>query len=227
MSGDAVLSLSRVSKSYVDGATRHDVLRDVTLEVARGTFGAIVGRSGSGKSSLLAVAGALDRRYEGRIEVAGRDLAQLDDAGLSRLRCEQVGFVFQSFNLLPQLSAAQNVLLAGAFGDGPQRSDEEAREALDAVGLADKSHRRPGELSGGERQRVAIARALLMRPALLLADEPTGNLDARTAAQIIDLLKRLHEDHQLTLLVVTHEDRVSDAADRVWSIVDGRLEETS
>ncbi|MFM2151767.1 MAG: hypothetical protein RL199_202 [Pseudomonadota bacterium] len=227
MSPDVVLSLEHVSKAYVDGATRHQVLRDVTLTVPRGTFGAVTGRSGSGKSSLLSVAGALDRRFEGRVVVAGQDLASLDDAGLSRLRREQVGFVFQSFNLLPQLSAAQNVLLAGAFGDGPRRSLDEARDALDAVGLADKAHRRPGELSGGERQRVAIARALLVRPALLLADEPTGNLDARTGAHIIALLQKLHADHRLTLLVVTHEERVSAVADRVWSLVDGRLEEVS
>jgi putative ABC transport system ATP-binding protein len=227
MNSDVVLSLAHVSKAFVDGATRHEVLKDVTLDVTRGTFGAITGRSGSGKSSLLSVAGALDRRYEGRILVAGQDLSKLDDGGLSRLRREQIGFVFQSFNLLPQLSASQNVLLASAFGEGPQRSDEEAHEALDAVGLADKAHRRPGEMSGGERQRVAIARALLMRPALLLADEPTGNLDARTGAQSIALLQRLHEEHRLTLVVVTHEERVSEAADRVWSLVDGRLEETS
>jgi putative ABC transport system ATP-binding protein len=226
MTSDIVLSLSGVSKFYVDGETRHDVLRDVTLELPRGTFGAVTGRSGSGKSSLLSVAGALDRRYEGRVLVAGRDLSALDDDGLSRLRRERVGFVFQSYNLLAQLSAAQNVLLAGAFGEGPQHTADDAREALDAVGLADKAHRRPGELSGGERQRVAIARALLMRPALLLADEPTGNLDARTGARIIELLGRLHADHKLTLLVVTHEDRVSAAADRVWSLVGGRLEES-
>ncbi|MBS2023860.1 MAG: ABC transporter ATP-binding protein [Deltaproteobacteria bacterium] len=216
-----------VSKRYAarpgegDGEPQ-DLLRAVDLEVKRGEFVAVEGQSGSGKSTLLHLIGGLDRVYEGEITVLGHALRTAQEADLAALRNRSLGFVFQSFNLLPQLSALDNVLLPEAFGDVPDAT-RRAQEALARVGLAKKMHARPGHLSGGERQRVAIARALLTRPPLLLADEPTGNLDAATGAGVIELFRELHQSG-MTLLVVTHEVRVSRAASRVLLLREGRLD---
>ena len=218
------LALRAVTKSWPprDGSPVQPLLRAVDLEVPRGEFVAIEGQSGSGKSTLLHLAGGLDRGYGGSVKVLGEELRDLDDARLSALRNRCVGFVFQAFNLLPQLTALENVLLPEAFcdiGGAPAR----ALAALERVGLAHKAAVRPAQLSGGERQRVAIARALLLDPPLLLCDEPTGNLDARTGEGIIDLFRALHRGGS-TLLIVTHEVRVSRAASRVLLLRDGRLE---
>jgi putative ABC transport system ATP-binding protein len=213
--------LEHVDKSY--GA--QPVLRDVSLSVEAGELLSLVGRSGSGKSTLLHLVGGLDRRYSGKVEVLGRDLGTLDDVALARLRNAEVGFVFQAFNLLDHLSVLENVALPAHFAkEPPKRSGVRARalEALARVGMADRPHARPGELSGGQKQRVAIARALFARPKLLLADEPTGNLDSETGQQIIELFRQLNSDG-LTLIVVTHEERVSQAARRVLKLDDGRL----
>lgn len=217
------IELERVRKTYEDGARTLDVLRDADLRVEPGEFVAIVGPSGSGKSTLLHLMGGLDRRYQGHVRVRGQDLGTLDDESLSRFRAGTVGFVFQAFNLIPGLSALENVLLPDFFGAGSPDATQRAEAALADVGLAEKKHRRPGELSGGERQRVALARALYSRPPVLLADEPTGNLDAGTGDQIIALLRRLNADHGVTLVVVTHEERVSKSAHRVLRLVEGRL----
>jgi putative ABC transport system ATP-binding protein len=222
---DTIIELERVTKAYYDGTRTLEVLRDADLRVASGELVAVVGPSGSGKSTLLHVAGGLDRRYTGRVRVEGRDLASLPDEALSALRARRIGFVFQSFNLLPGFSALENVLLPGFFGGEAADATDRAEAALAEVGLAEKRHRRPGELSGGERQRVALARALYSRPGILLADEPTGNLDARTGAQVIELFQRLNEAHGVTLVVVTHEERVSSIADRVLRLTEGRLVE--
>ncbi len=199
------------------------VLRGVSLCVEPGELVALVGRSGSGKSTLLHILGGLDRRFSGRAEVLGHDLQALDDARLSRFRNTEVGFVFQSFNLLDHLSVTENVALPAYFGDGPSaESRRRAHDALGRVGVMELANKRPAELSGGQKQRVAIARALYASPKLLLADEPTGNLDSETGAEIIRLFKELNAAG-LTMLLVTHEERVSQAASRVLKLDDGRL----
>ena len=205
------------------GLPPQDLLRGVDLTVRRGEFVAVEGQSGSGKSTLLHLLGGLDRVFEGEAQVLGCDLRAVSDAELSALRHTQIGFVFQSFNLLPALTALENVLLPDYFGEGVPDAERRARDALDRVGLAGKEHARPATLSGGERQRVAIARALVAQPPLLLADEPTGNLDARTGEGVIELFRRLHRDG-MTLLIVTHEARVSHAASRVLVLREGRLQ---
>jgi putative ABC transport system ATP-binding protein len=223
-----VISLRHIRKRFRDGERDVEVLHDLVLEVARGEFTAVVGASGSGKSTLLYIAGALDADFEGDAVVAGRNLRDLDARQRAAFRNESVGFVFQSFNLLPALPAVENVLLPGLFVPrgvpAPTLSQLRTRalEALDRVGLADKASRHPGRLSGGERQRVAIARALLSRPAVLLADEPTGNLDALSGEAVIKLFGDMRKDG-VTVLVVTHEERVSGAADRVLHLEEGRL----
>ncbi len=200
-----------------------DVLRGVSLRVEEGEILALVGRSGSGKSTLLHILGGLDRRFDGEVEVLGRKLKTLDDRALSHFRNREVGFIFQSFNLLDHLSVEQNVVLPAFFGERVDHNlRDEAAAALDRVGIRETIDARPGELSGGQRQRVAIARALFSQPKLLLADEPTGNLDSESGDRIIDLFRKLNGEG-LTLVIVTHEDRVSRAATRVERIEDGQI----
>jgi putative ABC transport system ATP-binding protein len=220
------IALRGVSKRYPPrepGLPPQELLRAVDLDVRRGEFVAVEGQSGSGKSTLLHLIGGLDRDFDGDANVLGCDLRALGDSELSALRHTQIGFVFQSFNLLPALTALENVLLPDFFGAGVPDADRRAREALDRVGLLEKAGARPAALSGGERQRVAIARALLSQPPLLLADEPTGNLDARTGEGVIALFRQLHAEG-MTLLIVTHEARVSHAASRVLVLREGKLE---
>ena len=222
----SAIELRGVTKGYPPrepGLPAQELLRGVDLTVQRGEFVAVEGQSGSGKSTLLHLLGGLDREFDGTAHVLGCDLRAVTDAELAALRHTQIGFVFQSFNLLPSLSALENVLLPDFFGDGVPDAERRAREALERVGLADKERARPVALSGGERQRVAIARALLARPPLLLADEPTGNLDAKTGQGVIDLLRQLHREG-MTLLIVTHEARVSHAANRVLVLREGVLQ---
>ncbi len=220
-----MIRLAGVSKTFRDGERELPVLRGVDLEVAPGELVAIVGASGSGKSTLLYVAGALDAEYTGEVVVADTPLARLSASARAELRNRAVGFVFQSFNLLQGLTALENVMIPGMLRrDGADRAAVRARaaEALDRVGLASKASAPPSRLSGGERQRVAIARAIFARPRVLLADEPTGNLDAVTGEGIIRLFGELARDG-LTVLVVTHEERVSRTAARVLRLEDGRL----
>jgi putative ABC transport system ATP-binding protein len=220
-----VIRLRSVTKRFRDGERNLAVLRGVDLDVAPGELVAIVGPSGSGKSTLLYVAGALDSDFEGEAVVAGTELGGLDDAARAELRNRAVGFVFQSFNLLPALSALENVMLPGVLraGGAPLASVRtRARDALAQVGLAGKMAAPPTRLSGGERQRVAIARAILARPAVLLADEPTGNLDATSGEDITRLFVEL-AGAGMSVLVVTHEERVSRVAGRVLRLEDGRL----
>jgi putative ABC transport system ATP-binding protein len=216
-----VIRLESVGKSY--GA--QPVLRDVSLSVDDGELLSLVGRSGSGKSTLLHIMGGLDRRYSGKASVLGHDLHVLDDRRLARFRNREVGFVFQAFNLLDHLTARENVKLPSYFSDAPLAdadADRKAVEALARVGIGDKAESRPSALSGGQKQRVAIARALYHAPKLLLCDEPTGNLDSETGAQIIELFRALNKDG-LTLVIVTHEERVSSVASRVLRLEDGKL----
>jgi putative ABC transport system ATP-binding protein len=204
------------------GVPAQPLFAGLDLEVGRGEFLAIEGRSGTGKSTLLHILGGLDREFAGEARVFGQSLRELSDDQLAALRHKQLGFVFQSFNLLPGISALENVLLPDAFGGGVPDAGRRAKEALERVGLEGKAKARPAALSGGERQRVAIARALLSRPPLLLADEPTGNLDAATGLGVISLFRELHQEG-MTLLIVTHEARVSHAASRVLILRDGKL----
>jgi putative ABC transport system ATP-binding protein len=220
-----MIRLRGVTKRFLDGGREVPVLAGIDLDVAPGEMVAVVGPSGSGKSTLLYVVGALDRDYGGEATVAGTPLAGLSAPALASLRNRAVGFVFQSFNLLQGLSALENVMLPGvlrAGGEPVSAVRARAAAALLRVGLADRAAAPPARLSGGERQRVAIARALFARPSVLLADEPTGNLDAVTGEGIIRLFREA-ADEGLSVLVVTHEERVSGAASRVLHLQDGRL----
>ena len=214
-----MISARGLSRSFSDGeGGTLKVLDGADLDVREGELVAVMGRSGSGKSTLLHILGGLDSSYAGEVTVAGTKLQGLDDRGLSRFRNTTVGFVFQSFHLVPGLDALDNVALPSFFGE----TKGDARAALERVGLAAKARRQPSQLSGGERQRVAIARALFCRPKVLFCDEPTGNLDATTGAEIIALFKSLNAEG-LTVLAVTHEDRVSAAAGRVLRLEGGKL----
>jgi len=222
---DLVYRLEGVTKVYRSGEVETAALKGVDLEVRRGEYVAIVGPSGSGKSTLLYIMGLLDRPTSGRVFLEGRDVSGLDDVEASRLRSRRIGFVFQMFNLVPWLSALENVALAASIAGLPRREAyERARELLDLVGLGGRVHHRPSQLSGGEQQRVAIARALINKPSVLLADEPTGTLDSATGAQIVKLLRGL-TDGGVTVVAVTHNPDVASVADRVVKLRDGRVVE--
>ena len=210
----------RKGKPPASGDRRQDLLRSIDLVVKRGEFVAIEGQSGCGKSTLLHLLGGLDGDFSGELRVLGESLSALNDTKRSALRNRSIGFVFQSFNLLPQLTALENVLLPEAFCE-IKGAHERARAALAEVGLGAKAHARPGELSGGERQRIAIARALLAQPPLVLADEPTGNLDSATGAVVEDILFALNRDKGITLIIVTHDEDLASRCDRRVYIRDG------
>ena len=218
-----MIELCGIHKAYLDGDERVEVLRGADLEVEAGEFVCIVGASGSGKSTLLNLVGGLDRDYRGTVRVAGTDLAGLDDDDLSRIRSGVVSYVFQAFHLLP-MPAIENVLVPTWFVRAPVPEDarRRAEALLDRVGLREKAERPPSRLSGGERQRVAIARALVNRPKVLLADEPTGNLDAKTGAEIVELFAELAAEG-LAVVMVTHELGLCHRASRVLRLEEGRL----
>lgn len=220
---NTVLEANDVEKHYRSNNRTVSALRGVSLTVMRGDYVAITGPSGSGKSTLLTLLGGLDRPSAGRIVVLGTPLELLADRALTRLRLEQIGFVFQRFHLLPVLTARENVELPLAeLGLGPAARRARADELLDYVGLADRSQHRATTLSGGEMQRVAIARALANRPAMILADEPTGELDAATGRGILTLFRRLNDDGT-TIVVVTHDEHLARESDRVVRMLDGRI----
>ena len=221
---DPVVRALGITRRYDMGDAHVDALRGVDLTIACGEFVALVGPSGSGKSTVLNLIGGLDRPTSGEVWVNGTELGQCDEETLTLHRRHQVGFVFQSFNLLPGLSAVENVALPLMFGGIPARDRlSRARRLLDLVGLRPRLQHTPTQLSGGEQQRVAIARALVGEPILLLADEPTGNLDTATGADIMHLLKELNDERGLTLLVVTHDPEVAAFADRVVRLRDGEV----
>jgi putative ABC transport system ATP-binding protein len=221
---DIVVRTVGLARRYKMGGTFVDALRSVDLELGRGEFVALVGPSGSGKSTVLNLIGGLDRPTDGEVWIDGTELSGSDEKTLTRHRRQRVGFVFQSFNLLPRLTAEENVALPLMFGGVPEKERRaRARELLERVGLGERLTHRPTQLSGGEQQRVAIARALVGQPALLLADEPTGNLDTTTGVEIMRLLKDLNQEHGLTLLVVTHDPEVAAFADRVVRLRDGQV----
>jgi putative ABC transport system ATP-binding protein len=218
-----VIRLAGVSRTFAVGGQPVHALVDVTEELRAGEHVAIMGPSGSGKSTLLNILGCLDRPTAGAYWLDGREVGRLDDDELTRVRRHLIGFVFQTFHLVPRLTAAANVELPLVFAGVP-RAERRARAAaaLDAVGLRERAAHRPAELSGGERQRVAIARATIMGPRILLADEPTGNLDRASGRQVLDLLDRMNAAG-LTLVVVTHDPEVARRADRVIILTDGRI----
>ncbi len=219
-----VIRLEDVHKVYATGKLEVHALRGIDLVVRRGEFLAIMGPSGSGKTTLLEILGCLSRPSSGRYWLAGSSADAIDADALARLRGGQIGFVFQSFNLLPRLSAAENAELPLLYAGVERRERRErALAALERVGLGHRTRHLPTELSGGERQRVAIARALVNRPALVLADEPTGNLDSATGEEILSLLREVHAEGN-TLVVVTHDPGIGKGAERTVSIRDGRIE---
>jgi len=220
---DSVVRLEKVSKVYQRGAASIWALRGVSLEVPHGQFLALMGPSGSGKSTLLNMISGLDRPTEGDVVIEGRSTRGLSESDWTLLRRERIGLVFQFFNLLPGLTAQENVELPLLLRGDPQ-PQERARNSLRAVGLDHRSGHRPGELSGGEQQRVALARALVHRPTLLLADEPTGNLDSCIGREIVQLMKGLAQESGQTVILATHSREAASAADRVLVLHDGTLE---
>jgi len=221
---EPMIRLSRVTKSYHRGGETLTVLDHLDLEVPDGGFYALMGPSGSGKTTLLNLVGGLDHADAGQVIVAGEDLGTLEGRDLSRWRADHVGFVFQQFNLLSVLTAIENVelpLLLTPLSRSERR--EHAQHALELVGLADRMRHRPGQLSGGQEQRVAIARAVATDPKLILADEPTGDLDRHAADQVLDLLARLHEEFQKTIVIVTHDPLAAARAERIVHLDKGKL----
>ncbi len=212
-----------VTKTFTDGSATRKVLEGASFEVHAGELLAILGASGSGKSTLLGILGGLDRRWEGRVEVLGKDLATLSDTALSRLRGAHIGFVFQAFHLLGHVSVLDNVLAPSLFSRDATDRAPRAKELLAQLGLGGRESDAIAHLSGGQRQRVAIARAMLFRPALLLCDEPTGNLDDDTGRSIAALFRDLTRQEGVTIVAATHSGRLTDSADRVLRLEDGRL----
>ena len=221
------LELSGVSRSYPEGHGLLEVFRDLDLTIYPGEIVALVGQSGSGKSTLLNIIGGLDMPDSGEVEVLGIDTLKAGDRKRASLRNQSIGFVFQAFNLLDHLTCLGNVTIPSAFAHDAKQVQERGRDALRRVGLSDFSHRYPSELSGGQKQRVAIARALFGAPSLLLCDEPTGNLDSETGKEVIDFFRELNAKDGVTLMIVTHERRVSSVAKRVIVMKDGLIAETS
>jgi putative ABC transport system ATP-binding protein len=219
----SIVSLDRVSRTYAMDRLQVHALQDVSLDVQQGEFLAIVGPSGSGKSTMMNIVGCLDRPSSGTYRLAGTPVASLDDDGLARLRSRTIGFVFQSYNLLPRTSALDNVATPLLYqGVGRRERIARATAALERLGLGDRLDHEPSELSGGQQQRVAVARAIVSEPALILADEPTGNLDSTSGRDVLDLLRELHASGR-TIVMITHDADVAQAAGRQVHIRDGRI----
>jgi putative ABC transport system ATP-binding protein len=218
-----MIELDNVTKVVTSGSEELTILHPMSLEIPAGQFLSVVGPSGSGKSTLLGLIAGLDSPSSGRIIIAGQDLAQLDEDSLARLRGESIGFVFQFFHLLPSLTALENVLvpmeIAGIGG-----AEDKSRKLLDEVGLSERTHHYPSQLSGGEQQRVALARALANDPPILLADEPTGNLDANNGKQIVRIILEIHARRGTTIVLATHDDELARRADRMMALKAGRIE---
>lgn len=217
-----MIQLRDITKVYPMGKRYLTVLREVNLNIEKGELLAIMGPSGSGKSTMLNLLGCLDTPTSGSYHLEGKEVSRLSSGELAAVRSEKIGFVFQTFNLLPRLSALANVELGMRYAGGVDR--RRALEALSKVGLADRVNHRPGELSGGEQQRVAIARAIVKNPPLILADEPTGNLDSRTGAEIISILTSLHAEQKITVVMITHDADVAHHCQRIIHLKDGQVE---
>jgi len=220
-----MLEVKNLTRTFAAASGPVTAVKDITFTVPQGKFASIIGKSGSGKSTLLSLLGALDRPSEGVIKVAGKDITKMGDHALIKYRCQEIGFVFQNYNLIPNLTAAENVMLPMEFAKTSVAARRKrAQELLDQVGLnGDKQLRKPGRLSGGEQQRVAIARALANKPHLILADEPTGNLDSQTGKMIFDLLHELTRSENTTIIAVTHDLRIAGKTDMTFTLQDGAL----
>ncbi len=217
-----MIHLKGITKTYLMGKRELEVLRGVDLDIAKGDLVAIMGPSGSGKSTILNLLGCLDQPTSGSYFLDGREVSRLNRGELAALRSQKIGFVFQSFNLLPRLSALANVELGMRYSGGVDK--RRALDALARVGLSERANHRPNELSGGEQQRVAIARAVVKRPPLILADEPTGNLDSRAGAEVISILTELHAEQNITLVMITHEADIARHCQRIVHLKDGQVE---
>ena len=220
-----LISLQSISKIYDTGAVRVNALQDVSFAVRRGEMVAIIGQSGSGKSTLMNIMGCLDTPTSGSYAFDGQDVSRLSSHRLSELRGRKIGFVFQKFHLIPELTALENVELPLSYrGLSAKKRRQLAQESLSRVGLLERMHHRPNELSGGQQQRVAIARAIAAHPPLILADEPTGNLDSKSGDTVMALLKELHSDGH-TVVIITHDPSVAAKAERTVRMKDGRIEQ--
>ncbi len=219
---NAVIRTRGLAKDLPLGKTVVHALRGVDMEIFAGEIVGIVGPSGSGKSTLLGLIGGLDSPTRGTVEIDGVDVTRMNEDQLTEIRNEKIGFIFQFFNLIPTLTALENVLLPMQFArHSPRNPNQRARELLDLLGLKDRTHHRPSELSGGQQQRVAIARALANNPPLLLADEPTGNLDTESGKVVLETLEEIRQHEGTTVVIVTHDEKIAALADRVLTLVDG------
>ncbi len=221
---ESILQLDQIRKSYYLGKQELPVLKGISLGISKNEYVALMGPSGSGKSTLMNILGCLDSPTGGRYILNGKDVSRMEDDELAAVRNKEIGFVFQQFNLLPRLTAAENVALPLIYsGISKKERVERAEDVLEKVKLSDRMHHKPNELSGGQCQRVAIARALINNPAIILADEPTGNLDSKTSHEIMDILGKIHDDGN-TIVLVTHEEDISQFAHRVVRLRDGLME---
>jgi len=222
---DYIISTKNVTKTYEMGAEKVHALRGVTLDVVRGEYLSIMGPSGSGKSTFFNMVGGLDAPTDGEVSVEGFRLSELSQRQLAWVRCHQIGYIFQSFNLIPTMTALENVAVARIFaGVSPAQAREDAAEVLTVVGLGERLHHLPSEVSGGQQQRIAIARAIVNQPGIVLADEPTGNLDLHTGEEIINLLDDMKEKYGITVITATHDMKMLSASDTVVWIKDGAIE---
>lgn len=222
--GAPIIHLDKIDKSYYLGKQELKVLRKISLDIFKNEYVALMGPSGSGKSTLMNIIGCLDSPTGGKYILNGKDVSKMPDNDLAEVRNKEIGFVFQQFNLLSRLTAAENVALPLVYNGTPKKQRiEQALEMLRRVGLADRSHHKPNELSGGQGQRVAIARALVNNPSIILADEPTGNLDSKTSVEIMEIFGKIHDEGN-TVILVTHEEDISNYAYRVVRLRDGIIE---
>ena len=218
-----IITVDNINKTYKNGSLELQVLKNISFKVDKGEFLAIMGSSGSGKSTMMNILGCLDNQYEGRYILDGIDISKSTENELSEIRNKKIGFIFQSFNLLPRLTALENVELPLVYSSIPkEKRHKRANELLEMVGLKDRTHHRPNELSGGQRQRVAIARALVNDPSIILADEPTGNLDSKSEGEIIEILQKLNKMGK-TIVIVTHEPNIGEIAQRKIVFKDGEI----